>query len=743
MRKGDQGNVGWRALRAQSDLIAVVLLAGMVMAGATVVVIAGSEALNQGRGDASTTSAVQSMQSLDAKIQQMSQGGSSQDSIGGGANGANYDVVGESPGNPVEAGKVSITVDPPSSPPTTHPFWLGTVRYEKNDEVVAYQGGGVWRKTGNGSVAVSSPGVEYRTKAGPNTVNFPIVTIDGKSTGSDFQLKSVERRELLSAMGLSNPIEPGTTITVEIRSEYYHGWAKELKSEFGGKPVTTDPTTNTVTVTLKAPTSANAPSAILGTNSHGSLTVSNFGETDSYDSRTGPYPGFPHNHNADVLTKGQIDPSNKFSVRGDVIAEKGVDGNDIPNKVSIYGRTILGDDPDISSSDYLTISAKARDPTFHKLFSTKDNLKLSKETKFGGDVLVGGNLKISNKQPKVKNGGSIVVMGEIEQMSYVDVTGDVLVHGDAHAIGNKGVDIDGDLVANGHVELKDSTHIHGDLVVPVGSTPSIDPGAQIDGTIRFVDFSNSGDKLDTSPTPITPDVPSRSSAKSDINSWSSLTSSTNNDNDDEPVIDSSNELDFSGTSDHTLESGKYHLDRINVPSGETLTLDTSSGSVVIYVSPRSSDAEMRVAGRIEVTGSSPSDRARIYIDDTTGGDSPRELFIDGDDGSPDGEVVVPDDKSPNLWVYLKPTANVDFNNHAIFQGVIYGAEDGSTGGAEIAINNHAEVFGALIGDVTKAPNHARIHYDVALATKDAFKTPSTVAPIGFVHFSQQKATIDE
>ncbi|MFB6139040.1 MAG: hypothetical protein ABEJ26_01235 [Halosimplex sp.] len=681
------------------------------------------------------------MQSLDAAIDRRIQGSSSRDGIEFAAQAENVQLLRKSPANPPEAGKISVTVDPSTGSDTNRDFWLGTVRYQRDGETVAYQGGGVWRKTGNGSVAVSSPGIQYRTAEKPGTVVFPIVTVDGSFAGSELQIETANRTELLSTLGLSNPVKPGTTITVEIRSEYYHAWASELKSEFGEKPVTTDPDTDTVTLTMKAPTSTTAPSAVLGTNVAGSLTISNFGETDSYDSRTGPYPGFPHDRNADVLTKGAIAPSNKFSVRGDVIAENGVVGDSIPNKVSIYGRTILGDDPTISSTDYLTIEAKKRNPTFHKVFSTKDNLALSKNTKFGGDVLVGGNLKISNEAPKVKNGGDVVVMGEIEQMSKGDFTGDVLVHGDAHAIGNKGVDIDGDLVANGHVKLKDNTHIHGDLVVPTGSSPDIDPSAQIDGSVRYVDFSNSGDALDTAPTPITPDVPARQSAKTEINSRSLLSNPGQNDNGGEPVIDSSDELDFGGTPDHTLESGEYYLDELNVPSGETLTLDTSSGDVVIYVSPSSSTAEMRVAGRIEVTGSDPANRARIYVDDTSGGDSPREFYIDGDTGS-DGEVTVPADKSPNLWVYLKPTAEVNFNNHAVFQGVVYGANDAPTGGAEISLSNHADVYGALVGDVTQVPNHARVHYDEALASSEAFSTPSTVAPIDFVYFHRENATVD-
>lgn len=737
MRKGDQGNVGWRALRAQSDLIAVVLLAGMVIAGATAVVIAGSEALNQGRGDASTTSAVQSMQSLDAKIQQLSQGASSQDSIGGGANGASYDVVGESPANPVDAGKVSVTVDPPSSPATNHDFWLGTVSYEKDDEIVAYQGGGVWRKTGNGSVAVSSPGIQYRTKAGPNTVNFPIVTIDGESAGAEFQVESVERRELLSAMGLSNPIKAGTTITVEIRSEYYDAWATELKSEFGGVPVTTDPTTNTVTLTLKAPTSANAPSAVLGTNVDGSLRIKNFGATDSYDSESGPYPGWSHNHNAHVLTRGEIEPSNKMSVRGDLIAEKGLDGTmELSNKVKIFGRTIFGNDPDIGSGDYLLLSG-GTDQTFHGTFSTLDNLRITKPTSFNDDVLVGGNFEADkNKRPDIN--GRLVVTGNVEEIGKADISGPVYVHGDADDIASKGtVNINGDLIVYGDIEVGADTNVNGDIYYRTGVSENIDSSANYNNKIEL-GTSAMNSKLANGPMPITPDVPTRDSAVTEINSWSSLSSASNNDNSGEDTIDSSDEVEIGGASDDTIESGEYYLEKLEVGTGETLSLDTSGGDVVIYIPDTpSGQTAIDIDGTLEVTGADPNNRVRIYVDDAATEDSELEFSLANNE-----EVIVPDDRSPNLWIYFKPTADAFIGNGAKFQGVMYGANDAPTDGAEIEIDNGATVYGALIGDVTDVPNHATVHYDEALQTRNAFTTPATIAPIGFVHFSQQTATVD-
>jgi len=736
MRRGVHWDNGWRQRRAQSNVIAVVLLVALVIAGATVVVVAGTEALDQGQGDAASTAALQSMQSFDAKVDGMAQGSSSQANVEFPDQSEGVQLVSESPANPVEAGKVSITVDLPSGTTTNEEFWLGTLKSERDGETVAYQGGGVWRKTGNGSVAVSSPAISYRSAGSPGTATFPIVTVEGSGTGSDFRVDSVERTRLLSTLGLSNPVDPGTTITVEFRSEFYQAWATELRSEFGSGAVTTDHDMKTATVTLKSPTSANAPSAVLGTNVNGGLWIKNFGATDSYDSESGAYPGYPNNNNADVLTKGAIDPSNKMSVRGDLVVENGLDGDTVlSTKVEIFGRTVFGDDPDIGSGDYLTL--KGSDQTFHGTFSTKDNLRITKQSKFNGDVLVDGDFKADkSKRPEI--GGRLVVTGDVEEIGTADIGGPVYVHGDASNIASKGtVNIDGDLVVYGDIEVGADTDVDGTIYYRDGASVNIDSNADYDSKQKL-STSEMNTKLASGPMPITPDVPTRSSAKTEINSWSSLSTASNNDNGGEDTIDSSDELELGGPSDDTIGSGKYYLDGLDVASGETLTLDTSGGDVVIYVPDTPGETALDIDGTIEVTGSNPDHRVRIYVDDASAGDADSELTVGGT-----GEVTVPADKSPNMWVYFKPTADITLDNHALYQGVMYGASDAATGGAEIEVSNHAQVHGSLIGDVTDLPNHATLHYDEALESKKAFTTPSTVAPVDFVHFSRRRATVDE
>lgn len=734
MDRGKHGVGGWRERRAQSNVVAVVLLVAMVVGGATVVVVAGTEALDQGREDSASTAAVQSMQSFGATLDQAARGSSSRDSVEFPQSG-DVQFVSESPADPVEAGKVKITVDGPSGPATSEDLWLGTARYEEDGKVVAYQGGGVWRKAGNGSVAVSSPAVEYRSGGDPGTVTFPVVTLEGDSVGSDVQVDSVERRQLLSALGLNNPVEPGTTITVEVRSEFYQGWATELEAEFGAKAVTTDHGTETVTVTMKSPTSANTPSAILGTNVDGGLWIRNFGATDSYDSGAGPYPGFANNNNADLLTRGAIDPSNKMSVRGDLVVEKGLDGSTVlSTKVEIHGRTVFGDDPDIGSTDYLTL--KGSDQTFHGVFSTQDNLRVTKESEFEDDVLVDGNFKADrNERPEID--GRLVVTGDVEEIAKADIGGPVYVHGDASDIASEGsVDVDGDLVVYGDVEVGADADVDGTIYYRDGASDDIDPNADYDSK-QELDASAMNATLASGPTPITPDVPTRGSAETEIDGWSSLSAPSNNDNAGEDTIDGSDELDLGGASDDTIGSGEYHLDGLDVDSGETLTLDTAGGDVVIYVPNTPGETAVDVDGDIEVTGPGPDSRVRIYVDDASSGDSDLEFDIANNQ-----HVRVPADRSPNLWMYFKPTADVFVGNDATYQGVIYGANDAPTGGAEIELDSYAEVHGTVVGDVTDLPNHATVHYDEALGNRSAFTTPATVAPVGFVHFSERTVTVD-
>lgn len=739
MREWGPGSCGVFSDRSQSNVIAVVLLAGLVAVGAIAVVLAGSVAIEESQRESSLTVAENSFNSLDSTIRSVSQNDTGERGMTLPEDG-DVHLSASSPSTPTEAGKVSITVDPASGTATTEEIWLGTVRYEQDGQTVAYQGGGVWRQTGGGSNAVSPPPISYRVEDDDGTLTFPIVSVEGEPSGSNFEVDSVDSADLLRRMGVENPVEPGTEVTIEIRSEFYDGWATELEAEVGSNAVQVSEADKRVTVTFRTPAPSSAPSAVLINNPDNKITISNFGVTDSFDSSSGPYGSYPEESAGDVLTKGAVAASNKMSIHGDLITERGIGQNSgvktLANKIEVHERTIFGDDPDIGPDEYLVIAGNHQQ--FHGLFSTKDNLKITKPTVFGDDVLVDGDLYVTanqNNRPEFENEGDIVVTGTIEGISAAEISGNVLVDGDADGIGTKNLDLDGDLVANGDVELSSDAEIYGDVIVPTGATVDGQSQATVHGDIRR-DSNEVSDRLGEAPEPIEPEVPERESSVDEINERSSLES--DNDNDEESVIQN-DRLDFSQP-DHTLGPGEYYLERLNVPKGETLELDTTSGDVVIYVADNPANTAVRVAGVIEVLGEDPANRVRMYVDDSDGGDPELEMEIT-DAGS--GSVSVPDDRTPNMWVYLKPTTDVDLNGDVTFQGVLYGAPDGSSDGAEISVSNHAEVFGTLIGDVQQLPNHAQVHYDQALSDEDAFDGSAGESAIRYVHLPQESAEVDD
>ncbi|WP_436908108.1 DUF7289 family protein [Halosimplex marinum] len=747
MQRGVCRGGGRRRGRAQSDVLAVVLLATMVIAGATTVVVAGTAALNQGQGDASSTAAVQSMQSLDTTIEQMARGGSSQAQVEAPDLQGNFQVVSESTGEPARAGRVTVTVDPPSGSDTTEEFWLGTARYERDGQTVAYQGGGVWRKTGNGSVAVSRPGISYRSNEEASTLTFPITTIEGTTGGGEFRVETVDQRDLLSSVGMSNRMPSGTTIDIAIESTFYRAWGEHLQSELGPESVTVDPATETVTVTVESPNVGGTVSSAAYSDGPSSA-LTNTVTTDSYLSPD--YAGSPHNENGDVLTTETFDPTNDFTVRGDVHAESGAP--DITNEVEVTGNVVLGQ----NAGGPTQINSQ---PTFHSVFSTKDDLTVVNEPEFEGDVLVGGasgndyslqmssgqpafrqdvfvegNLEIGYSSDPVVEGDVYVRNGDIEQLSSVDtIDGNVYVEDGDAKIGEDysgGVTIQGDVVVDEDVDLGgDTVDINGDVIA--GGTVHNGPeDADVAGNVRDGEPGTVSSRLaaKTFETPLDPSVPDYESAESTILDKESSYSATN-DNGDVSAI-SGTDL---GSCDPTcvLPAGDYYVDDIDMGSGDTLRLDTTGGEVNVYVDGNiqmDNDAEIVIEG---------SNRANVYVG-ASGGNALSMVNTAEIRTSPEA------DRAPLFWMYLRPDAQVQFSNDAVYTGVLFGPGGSSTDGAEIQVVNRVEIFGSLIGEVTQMSNDAQVHYDENLGSTRVYGGGSGgPATVDFVYLRHQTATVDD
>ncbi|SNZ02818.1 hypothetical protein SAMN06269185_0120 [Natronoarchaeum philippinense] len=138
----------------------------------------------------------------------------------------------------------------------------------------------------------------------------------------------------------------------------------------------------------------------------------------------------------------------------------------------------------------------------------------------------------------------------------------------------------------------------------------------------------------------------------------------------------------------TLTSGVYHLDTLTVPEDATLTLDTSSGDVVIAAE----------------NGVQVEDDASV---DVVGGDANQVRIFSGADVTVGGDVTVAGDRSyKNFW-YAPSTASVSLSGDE-FTGVAYAPD------AEMTLDRDLDVYGSLIGGFDGQIRDVDFHYDNAL-----------------------------
>ncbi|WP_435063954.1 DUF7289 family protein [Halobaculum sp. EA56] len=276
---------GGRDRRAQGDVIALVLLVAVTVAGATTVVALGGEAITGIQDAATTGAAEQSMTQFDSKTSLVAHGESAVQRVTlAGSADATRSV------DP-DAGWMNVTVrnttDGTVRTVLTNTT-LGAVVYREGDTTVAYQGGGVWRRTDNGSTMVSPPEFHYRE----TTLTLPLVTVSGDAR---LDGEVVIRRNGTStavfpdaSAGRSNPLTRGRVV-VTVRSRYYEAWGRFFEQRTGGN-VTVDHAAGTATIVLQTPVETQTVTgAVVSGSGTGSITIQNGAYIDSYNSSNGTY----------------------------------------------------------------------------------------------------------------------------------------------------------------------------------------------------------------------------------------------------------------------------------------------------------------------------------------------------------------------------------------------------------------------------------------------------------------------
>lgn len=136
-----------------------------------------------------------------------------------------------------DAGHIEMWVENDTSEQTLLDSQLGAYRYQTADGYeVAYQGGGVWRTSGNGSAqVVQSPPFDYRNGDDP-TLTYEFVRMLGSNsetgdvTGS---LNRVNNSNVYPGPDDPNPLQNGS-VHLQVESDYCEGWEQFLNQRTDG-----------------------------------------------------------------------------------------------------------------------------------------------------------------------------------------------------------------------------------------------------------------------------------------------------------------------------------------------------------------------------------------------------------------------------------------------------------------------------------------------------------------------------
>jgi len=220
--------------RAQATVLGVALLLGITALGVTLVVVIGAAGLNDIEGTIEQGQAETALTQLDAKAARVALGDSQVQTVPLTRNGRGGALTAAATGR--------IVVEAQDGTEYLNQT-LGTVTRETSDQVVAYQGGGVWRGTGNASRMISPPEFHYRA----GTLTLPIVAATPGESGTG---EEVTVQAAGSQQGLGPGVVREQVLTVSVTSDHYVAWADYFRDRIDGVSVTVHHSNQTVEADL-------------------------------------------------------------------------------------------------------------------------------------------------------------------------------------------------------------------------------------------------------------------------------------------------------------------------------------------------------------------------------------------------------------------------------------------------------------------------------------------------------------
>jgi len=270
--------------RGQSTTIGFVLVIAIVMGGTTVILAAGSGTLADTQQDLGVERAEKSLAQVDSKAAMVGLGQSSAQEVSLATTQRGEYRVDETAGN------INVTLFQGGGGSTVLLDQnMGELRYESGRTTVAYQGGGVWRETGDGSTMVSPPEFHYRGL----TLTLPVVRLDGQGSVSDSVTVSQNETaiEKFPVAGTDNPLDDDR-VRVKVQSDYYQAWGTFFEKRTEGN-ATVYHSNNTAVLDLvtPAPDQPEPVGAVVSGATGDKVVLDNDACMDAYNSDNSPSHG--------------------------------------------------------------------------------------------------------------------------------------------------------------------------------------------------------------------------------------------------------------------------------------------------------------------------------------------------------------------------------------------------------------------------------------------------------------------
>lgn len=470
--------------RGQSSVLGVVLIVGVTVMGITGIMLFGTTAIQDSQTRSEIDSAEHAMTQLDSQFSLVALGSAEHQ-------GASVPVrSGSSMSVNAERGWMNVSVsDSDDGNFTIFNTTLGAVTYENDGTTLAYQGGGVWKRTPDGgSVMVSPPEFHYRKESGDNpTLTLPLVVVRGN--GSIAGEAKVQKDQTISWFpnesdsSQKNPLSGGE-INVTIHSDYYEAWGAFFEERTGGS-VTYDHDRERVTITMVVEKSQPGVNAAIMSGSSGTLDLKKDAEIDSYNSTVAPYGS--GEANTSIVTAGTLNLKNDARVKGDVVAGDSVD---MHSQSEITGNVTYGVDLDDSGTiggwtkDGAEVSIP--DPVDWLISNRIDDLEASNENDQDSTIDENTN-QVDCSSPCtlsdgdyyvedfVLEGGDELEIATNGNPTTIAVDGDVLLNNDAKIEVTGGGTVR--FYVDGHLDMKS----HSNVTVPGDRSPGMwfymNPGA--------------------------------------------------------------------------------------------------------------------------------------------------------------------------------------------------------------------------------------------------------------------------